>query len=90
VGIDVVRASIGAGRLIPFVYGIRSWYGLRVRFISSLPITKTLIKKTWKTDRTNLGTVTASRAFTNVYISGNFIQCYLKIARFSGNLFNLG
>ena len=89
VGINVVRTSISARRTIQFVYGISSRYRLWVQLINSFPVTKTFIVETWKSDRANFCTITTSRAFVKIYISGNFIYSYIKVALFSGYLFNL-
>jgi hypothetical protein len=86
--IDAVRTIIGTWREIPFIYGIPSWNRLRIWFISSLLVSKAPFKKAWKIDRTNLGTITASRAFVKVYMSSKFIQGYLKVAFFPGDFFN--
>jgi len=72
-GINVVRTGIGAWSLIELIYGISSRYRLCVQFINSFPVTETFIVETWKTDRANFGTITASSAFAKIYISGNFI-----------------
>jgi len=87
-GIDSIRAGIGAGRLIPFVYGIRSGYGLCVGLVNRFPVNETLIVKTFKAYRTHLGTVPACGTFVHIDISRALIQCNLKITGFTGNLFN--
>ena len=83
-GIYTVWTSIDTWRKIPLFYGIASRNRLCVWFISSVPLSKTFIIKTGENDRTNLGTITASRAFIKVYMPGNFIQGYLKVAGISG------
>ena len=89
-GVDAVGAGIGAGRTIPFVYGIRSGYSLCVWLINRLSVLESLIVKAWETHRANLGTIPASGALVNIDIPCAFVQRDLEIAGFPGNLFYLG
>ena len=88
VGIDGIGAGIGAGRLIPFVYGICSGYGLCVGLVNRFSVDEALIVKTFKAHRTHLGTVPACGTFVHIDISCALVQRNLKIAGFTGYLAN--
>jgi hypothetical protein len=87
-GIDSIRARIGTGRSISFVYGICAGYGLCVGLVNRFSVDETLIVKTFKAYRTHLGTVPACGTFVHIDISRALVQRNLKIAGFTGNLFN--
>jgi hypothetical protein len=87
-GIDSVGTGIGAGRLIPFVYGICAGYGLCVGLVNRFSVNETLIVKTFQVHRTHLGTIPASGTFVDIDISCALVQRNFKIAGFTGNFFN--
>jgi hypothetical protein len=70
VGINAVRTGIGAGRTIQFVYRIRPGYRLGVQFINGFSAAETFIVEIGKTDRANLGTITASGALFKINVAG--------------------
>jgi len=88
VGIDSVGAGIGTGRLISFVYDICPGYGLCVGLVNRFSVDETLIVKAFKAYRTHLGTVPACGTLVHIDISRALVQLNLKIASFTGNLFN--
>jgi hypothetical protein len=88
-GIDSVRAGIGAGRFIPFIYGICSGYGLCIRLVNRFSVNETLIVKTFKAHRTHLSAVPACGTFVHIDISRTLVQLNLKITGFTAYLTNL-
>ena len=87
-GIDSVGAGIGAGRFIPFVYGICSGYGLCIGFVNRFSVNETLFVKTFKAHRTHLGTVPACGTFVHIDIPCALVQLNLKITDFTAYLSN--
>jgi hypothetical protein len=89
VGVDAVRTGIGAGRLIPLVYGICPGYSLCIGLINRFSVYEPLIIKTLQAHGAHLSTIPASGAFVHIDISGALVQRHLKIAGFTAYLFNL-
>ena len=89
-GVDAVRAGMGAGRLIPFVDGIRTGHRLGVRLVDRLAVSKSLIEQAFEPDRTHLGAIPARCTFVDIDISRTLVERNLKVAGVAGDLFNLG
>ena len=87
--IEPGRAGKAARRLISLLYGKGPGYGLSVFFISSLPVTQTLVILVGQDDRTYTGAIPARSAHGFINVSRGLTYSYPEISLVAINLLHL-
>jgi len=87
--VDMVRATMGAGRLVAFVDHVSPGNGLGVRPIGSPPNSDALVELAGHCHRANLGTITTAGATLQVDVTRLSPDGDLKTPRLTGYMFHL-